>query len=133
MHGKGMWQKGKGEEVSSFDIRSMAISMGGQENKPKRKGEKEFVEKKRKAKRKEKKENKEKKRVRRKERRKGREKGKMEDFPTLRRSKLDSPSTKIGTRSLIYVWTPKTWRFDELHKVGDFPTRFTLSLKAIKW
>ena len=42
-------------------------------------------------------------------------------------------SAKVGTHSAIYMWTPKTWSFDKLHKVGDFPTRFTLSLKAIKW
>ena len=41
------------------------------------------------------------------------------------------PTTKVGTRSAIYVWIPKTWSFNKLHKVGDFPTRFTLSLKAI--
>ena len=51
----------------------------------------------------------------------------------LRWSKLDGPSTKVGTRNAIYVWTPKSWSFNKLHKVGDFPTRFTLSLKAIKW
>ena len=50
----------------------------------------------------------------------------MEGFPS-------SPSTKVVTRSAIYVWTLKTWSFDKLHKVGDFPTQFTLSLKAIKW
>ena len=57
----------------------------------------------------------------------------MDDFPTLRRSKFDCPSTKVGTRNAIYVWTPKSWSFDKLHNVGDFLTRFTLSLKAIKW
>ena len=55
----------------------------------------------------------------------------MEDFLALRRSKLDGPSTKVGTRSAIYVWIPKTRSFDKLHKVGDFPTQFTLSLKAL--
>ena len=64
---------------------------------------------------------------------KERRKGKREDFPALRRSKLDGPSTKVVTSNAIYVWTPKTWSFDKLHKVGDFPTRFTSSLKAIKW
>ena len=39
---------------------------------------------------------------------KEREKEKREDFSVLRRSKLDSSSTKVGTRSAIYVWTPKT-------------------------
>ena len=70
-----------------------------------------------------------------KKKRKGKErrKGRMEDFPALRWSKLDGPSTKVVIRNTIYVWTPKTWSFDKLHKVGDFPTWFTLSLKAIKW
>ena len=50
----------------------------------------------------------------------------------LRRSKLDGLSTKVSTRSAIYVWTPKTWSFHKLHKVGNFSTRFTLSLKAMR-
>ena len=50
----------------------------------------------------------------------------MEDFPTL-----DGPSTKVGTRNTIYVWTPKTWSFDKLYKVGNFPTLFIFILKAI--
>ena len=79
---------------------------------------KEFIEKEKKKERK---------------KRKGEKKKKREDFPALQRSKLDGPSTKVFTRSAIYVWTPKTWSFNKLHKVGDFPTRFTLSLKAIKW
>ena len=45
----------------------------------------------------------------------------------------DGPSTKVVTSSAIYVWKPKAWSFDKLHKVKDFPTRFTLSLKVIKW
>ena len=53
-----------------------------------------------------------------KEKRKG--KGKREDFPELRRLKLNGPSTKVGTRSAIYVWTPKTWSFYKLRKVGIF-------------
>ena len=52
-------------------------------------------------------------------------------FPAFRRSKLDSPSTKVGTHSAIYVWIPKTWSFDKLHKVRNFPTRFTFSLMAV--
>ena len=66
-----------------------------------------------------------------KERRKGKGKGKREDFPVLQRLKLDGPCTKVGTRSAIYVWTPKTWSFDKLRKVGNFYTRFTFSLKAV--
>ena len=92
------------------------------------KREKEKQKEKEKEKKKRKKE-----RVRREKR--GREKKgikrKMEDFLALQRSKLDGPSIKVGTRIAIYMWTPKTWSFDKLHKVGDFPTRFTLSLKAI--
>ena len=66
-----------------------------------------------------------------KKKRKGNGKGKKEDFPALRWSKLDGPSTKVGTRNAIYVWTPKTRSFDKLHKVENFPTRFTFNLKAI--
>ena len=56
-----------------------------------------------------------------------------EDFPAFWRSKFDSPKIKVGARSVIYVWTPKSWSFDKLHEVGYFPTWFTFSLKAIKW
>ena len=49
-----------------------------------------------------------KKRKKKRVRRKGKEKRKMEDFPALRRSELDGPSTKVGTRNAICVWTPKT-------------------------
>ena len=62
----------------------------------------------------------------------GKGKGKMEDFPALRLSKLDGPSTKVGTRSAIYLWTPKTWSFDKLHKVVNFPTRFYFESKGHK-
>ena len=34
------------------------------------------------------------------------------------RSKFDSSRTKVGARSAIYVWTPKSWSFDKLHEVG---------------
>ena len=63
--------------------------------------------------------------------RKGKKRKKIEDFPALRWSKLDGPSTKVGIRSATYVWTPKTWSFDKLHKVGNFLTRFIFSLKVI--
>ena len=63
--------------------------------------------------------------------RKGKGKGEREDFPVLRLSMLDSPNTKVGARSVTYVWIPKSWSFDKLHKVGDFPTWFTFSLKAL--
>ena len=55
----------------------------------------------------------------------------MEDFSELHQSKLDSPSTKVVTRSAIYVWIPKTWSFDKLHNVENFPTRFTFNLKVV--
>ena len=55
----------------------------------------------------------------------------MKDFFALRRSKLDSLSTKVVTRSLIYVWIPKIWSFDKLYKVGNFPTCVISSLKVI--
>ena len=54
-----------------------------------------------------------------------------EGFPRFRRSTFESSSTKVGTRSGIYVWTPKSWSFDKLQKVGYFPTRFIFSLKAL--
>ena len=70
-------------------------------------------------------------REKRKRKRKGKERKKREEFLALRLSKLDGPSTKVGARSATYVWTPKTWNFDKLHKVGTFPTRFIFSLKVI--
>ena len=85
------------------------IRKGGK--KTKRKEKKEFIEK---GKRK---------------RRKGERE--REDFPTFGRSKFDSSRTKVGARSAIYVWTPKSWSFDQLHEVGYFPTLFTFSLRAI--
>ena len=63
--------------------------------------------------------------------RKGKGKGEREDFSMLRRSMLNNPSTKFGVRSVIYVLIPKSWSFDKLQKVGDFPTWFTFSLKAL--
>ena len=54
-----------------------------------------------------------------------------EDFPAFRRSTFDSSSTKVGARSGIYVWTPRSWSFDKLQEVGYFPTWFTFSLKAL--
>ena len=64
----------------------------------------------------------------RKKRKKEREK---EDFPAFGWSKFDSSRTKVGARSGIYVWTPKSWSFDKLQEVGYFPTWFTFNLKAI--
>ena len=55
-----------------------------------------------------------------------RRKGKMKDF-----SGFDSSSTKVGARSGIYVWTPKSWSLDKLQEVGYIPTWFTFSLKAL--
>ena len=63
-----------------------------------------------------------------KRRKKEREK---EDFSVYERSKFDSSKIKVGARSPIYVWTPKSWSFDKLQKVGHFPTWFTFSLRAI--
>ena len=54
-----------------------------------------------------------------------------EDFRAFGRLKFDSSRTKVGARSAIYVWTPKSWSFDKLHEVGYFPTWFTFSLRAI--
>ena len=42
----------------------------------------------------------------------------MENFPAFGRSKFDSSRTKVGAHSVIYVWTPKSWSFDKLRKVG---------------
>ena len=58
-------------------------------------------------------------------------KGRMKDFPGFGRSTFESLSTKVGARSGIYVWTPKSWSFDKLQEVGYFPTRFIFSLKAL--
>ena len=55
----------------------------------------------------------------------------MKIFLGFRRSTFESSRTKVGTRSGIYVWTPKSWSFDKLQKVGYFPTRFIFSLKAL--
>ena len=63
--------------------------------------------------------------------RKRRRKGKRKIFPGFGRSTFESSRTKVGTRSGIYVWTPKSWSFDKLQKVGYFPTWFIFSLKAL--
>ena len=63
--------------------------------------------------------------------RKMRRKGKMKIFPGFGRLTFESSRTKVGTRSGIYVWTPKSWSFDKLQKVGYFPIRFIFSLKAL--
>ena len=55
----------------------------------------------------------------------------MRIFPGFGQSTFDSSSTKVGARSGIYVWTPKSWSFDKLQEVGYFPTLFTFSLKAL--
>ena len=91
----------------------------------------------RKAKRKEMKRRKEKKKGKRFVERKGRKMRKnereREDFLYFGRSKFDGSRTKVGARSAIYMWIPKSLSFDKLHEVGYFPTLFTFSLKAIKW
>ena len=96
--------------------------------------------KKRKEKRKEKKvmrkENrgeKEKQFVDRKEGKRRKKEREKEDFPVFEGSKFDGSRIKVGARSAVYVWTPKSWSFDKLQNVGYFPTWFTFSLKAIKW
>ena len=63
--------------------------------------------------------------------RKRRRKGKRNIFPGFGRSMFESSRTKVGTRSGSYVWTPKSWSFDKLQKVGYFPTRFIFSLKDL--
>ena len=58
---------------------------------------------------------------------------KKRDFPTFRRSKLDSPRIKICPRNENYAWVPKSGSFVKLQEVGNFPTRVISNLKAIKW
>ena len=67
------------------------------------------------------------------EKRKEKEKGgrEREDFLSFGRSKFDGSRIKVGARNAIHVWTPKSWSFDKLQKVGYFPTWFTFSLRAI--
>ena len=81
------------------------------------------------------KENKEKKKVKqfveRKEEKMRRKKRERENFPAFWRSKFDSSRTKVGAHSALYVWTPKSWSFDNFHEVGYFPTWFIFSLKAL--
>ena len=40
------------------------------------------------------------------------------NFSAFGRSKFDSSGIKVGARSAIYVWTPKSWSFDKLREVG---------------
>ena len=92
----------------------------------------EKKEKKSKKERKERKERNERKEsIERKGRKRRKEEREKEDFPSFRRSTFESSRTKVGTRSGIYVCTPKSWSFDKLQKVGYFPTRFIFSLKAL--
>ena len=69
--------------------------------------------------------------VERKWRKRRKEEREKEDFPGFGRSTFESSRTKVGTRSGIYVGTPKSWSFDKLQKVGYFPTRFIFSLKDL--
>ena len=38
---------------------------------------------------------------------------------------------KVDLRDESYAWTPKSWSFDKLREVGNFPTCVISSLKAI--
>ena len=69
--------------------------------------------------------------IERKGRKRKKEEREKEDFPGFGRWTFESSRTKVGTRSGIYVWTPKSWSFDKLQEVGYFPTWFTFSLKAL--
>ena len=60
--------------------------------------------------------------VERKERKRIKKEREKEDFPGFGRSTFDSSRTKVGARSGIYVWTPKSWSFDKLQEVGYFLT-----------
>ena len=61
---------------------------------------------------------KEKQSVERKEGKRRNRKRKRENFSASESSKFDSSRTKVGARSAIYMWTPKSWSFDKLRKVG---------------
>ena len=58
---------------------------------------------------------------------KGRKERERKVFPGLGWSTFESSGTKVGAHSGIYVWTPKSWSFDKLQKVGYFPTRLFLA------
>ena len=68
-------------------------------------------------KRKEKKGTKRKEFVERKGRKKRKKEREKEDFSGFGRSTFDSSRIKVGARSGIYVWTPKSWSFDKLQEV----------------
>ena len=69
--------------------------------------------------------------VERKGRKRRKEERERKDFPGFVRLTFDNSSTKVGARSGIYMWTPKSWSFDKLQEVGYFPTWFIFSLKAL--
>ena len=69
--------------------------------------------------------------VERKEWKRRRKKRERENFSAFGLSKFDSSRTKVSARSALYVWTPKSWSFDNFHEVGYFPTWFIFSLKAL--
>ena len=71
--------------------------------------------------------------VEREGRKRRKEEREREDFSAFGRSKFNGSRIKVGARSAIYVWTPKSWSFDKLQQVGYFPTWFTFRLKDIKW
>ena len=52
--------------------------------------------------------------VERKERKRRKKEREKEDFPAFGRSTFDNSRIKVGARSGIYVWTPKSWSFDKL-------------------
>ena len=79
------------------------------------------IEKQKGRKGKEKKEQKGKPFVERKGRKRRKKEREKEDFPAFGKSKFNSSRTKVGARSGIYVWTPKSWSFDKLQEVGYFP------------
>ena len=96
----------------------MRKSKEKQKGKKRRKGRKENKEK-------------EKQFVERKEGKRRKKKKERENFPAFGRSKFDSLRTKVGAHNALYVWTPKSWSFDNFHEVGYFPTWFTFSLQAL--
>ena len=59
------------------------------------------------------------------------EERKRKIFPAFRRSKLDGPRIKVGSRNKSYAWVPKSVGFVELQEVENFSTLVIYSLKVI--
>ena len=53
------------------------------------------------------------------------------EFSTIESSAFVGARDNVDPYSESYVWVPESESFDKLQEVGDFPTRFIFSLKAI--